>query len=93
MNTLTHKTLSALAIAGLLLGANGTAIAGETGQRAPTGVGHAIAAQGNAALEQIRMDLRQRIEQTLQPLTAVPTGFRPQGVADAPGTDPTERAA
>lgn len=88
MNTLTQKTLTTLAIAGLLMGMSGTAAADELGQRAATGVGQVIAAQGNAALEQIRRELQQRIEQTLQPLTP-----GPQGLADAPGPDPTERAA
>ena len=79
MTTNTYKMLPRLAAIGLLmLGFAGTATAGDLGQRVSTGVGQIIAAQGNAALEQIREDLRERIEQTLQPLTPAP-----RGVADA----------
>lgn len=89
MNTHIRKTLTALATAGLLLGLNSGAQAGEPlGQHVSAGVGQTIAAQGNAALEQIREDLRDHIEQTLQPLTP-----GPQGLADGREPDTAEHAA
>lgn len=70
MNKLSHKalkTLHVVAAAGLL-GLSSAASADEgLAQRVATGVGRVIAAQGNAALMQIREELGQTIEKTIQP--------------------------
>ncbi|HEY1078021.1 MAG TPA: hypothetical protein VGE51_15115 [Fontimonas sp.] len=72
MNHLTRKTLSTLAVLTALLG-TGVAHAEESlTQRVVTGVGQVIAAQGNAALTQIRVELGQTIEQALKPLLPTP---------------------
>ena len=88
MNKLVHPSLSALAAAALLLAVHGP-VAAEGDRHAATGVGPAIAAQGNAALEQIREDLRRGLEQSLQPLSVNPPA---QGLADAPNTEDTRAA-
>lgn len=63
---------SLLALA--LLGATGPAAAAEsTGTRAVAAVGHWIAAQGNAALRDIREDMRKRLSETLKPQLPAPT--------------------
>ncbi len=73
MNQLTRKTLSTLAVLTALVGFQGAAHADDSlTQRVVTGVGHVIAAQGNAALTQIRTELGQTIEQALKPLLPTP---------------------
>ena len=63
---------SLLALA--LLGATGPAAAAESaGTRAATAVGHWVAAQGNAALRDIRDDLRKRLADALKPQLPAPT--------------------
>ena len=74
---------SLLALA--LLGAAGPAAAGEpavTRASVSVAVGHWIAAQGNAALREIRDDLRKHLVENLKPQLPAPTA--------APST-PTKR--
>ena len=89
MNKLIRTSAAALAAFGLLMGMSTAAQAQEASdQRAMTGVGLVIAAQGNAALKEIRDELREQIEQTLQPLS-----LPAQGLADAPQVMAPEQAA
>lgn len=74
MNKLNNKTLKtprkalSVLLAASLLGLSNAASADEgLTQRVATGVGRVIAAQGNAALVQIREELGQTIEKTIQP--------------------------
>ena len=69
MNTLTRKSLSTFVLAAALMGVHAGAQAQDSiTQRMATGVGRVIAAQGNAALLQIRDELRERLEQDIEPL-------------------------
>ena len=69
MNNLTRKSLSTFALAAALMGVHAGAQAKDgITQRIATGVGRVIAAQGNAALLQIRDELRERLEQDIEPL-------------------------
>ena len=72
MNHLTRKTLSTLAVLTALLGTGAAQADDSLTQRVVTGVGQVIAAQGNAALTQIRVELGQTIEQALKPLLPTP---------------------
>jgi hypothetical protein len=64
----TRTVLSTLVLASTLLGFNAAAQADDgLGQRVATGVGRVIAAQGNAALVQIREELRETVENRLAP--------------------------
>lgn len=72
MNNLTRKTLSTLAVLTALLGTGAAQADDSLTQRVVTGVGQVIAAQGNAALTQIRVELGQTIEQALKPLLPAP---------------------
>lgn len=68
MNLL-KSTLLALALAG----ATGPAAAADgTGARIATTVGHWVASQGNAALREIRDDLRKRLPEALKPRLPAP---------------------
>ncbi|MDP9140964.1 MAG: hypothetical protein M3O62_09255 [Pseudomonadota bacterium] len=85
MNQLTRKTLSTAAILTALLGFQGAAHAQDSlTQRVVTGVGHVIAAQGNAALVQIRAELGETIEQALKPLLPTPDANVTAEASDAP---------
>ena len=88
----THmKTLHVLAATGLL-GLSSVASADEgLAQRVATGVGRVIAAQGNAALEQIREELGQTIEKTIQPW--LPTQDVQASNATQPAATPSATAA
>lgn len=73
MNQLTRKTLSTVAVLTALMGFQGAAHADDSlTQRVVTGVGQVIAAQGNAALAQIRSELGETIEQAIKPLLPAP---------------------
>lgn len=73
MNQLTRKTLSTVAVLTALMGFQGAAHANDSlTQRVVTGVGQAIAAQGNAALIQIRSELSDTIENALKPILPAP---------------------
>ncbi|MEW6168146.1 MAG: hypothetical protein AB1651_10675 [Pseudomonadota bacterium] len=68
----TRTVLSTLVLASALLGFNAAARADDgLGQRVATGVGRVIAAQGNAALQQIREELRETLEDRLAPYLPV----------------------
>lgn len=85
MNQLTRKTLSTAAILTALLGFQGAAHAQDSlTQRVVTGVGHVIAAQGNAALVQIRNELGETIEQALKPLLPAPDANVTAEASDSP---------
>ncbi len=69
MQTLPRKTLTTLALAAALLGSATAASAQEPlMQRLATGVGQIIAAQGNAALSDIRDELRDSFKRSVEPL-------------------------
>lgn len=70
MNPLTQKTLRTLVLGTALIGASVTAQADDNflTQRVATGVGRIIAAQGNAALNQIREELREVLNRSVEPL-------------------------
>jgi hypothetical protein len=76
MNHSNLLTSSLLALA--LLGAAAPAAANEyAGARAASAVGHWVAAQGNAAVREIRDDLRQRLSDSLKPRLPAPKGSAP----------------
>jgi len=80
---MTRKTLLQLIAAATLIGASTAASAAEpVGTRVVTGLGHWIAAQGNAALREIRDDLRKDLTDRLAPLV-------PSQPADAEPTSTT----
>jgi hypothetical protein len=69
MNHPNRNTLKAVLAATVLLGISATAHAEESlSHRVATGVGQVIAAQGNAALIQIREELQERLIYTMSPL-------------------------
>lgn len=73
MNMLKRNTLKAALAATALLGISATAQADDSlTHRVATGVGQVIAAQGNAALIQIREELQQRLIETVSPLLPSP---------------------
>ncbi|MFA5937915.1 MAG: hypothetical protein WC809_01055 [Sinimarinibacterium sp.] len=91
MNKLPRKSLSVL-VAASLLGFSSIASAdGSLSQRVATGVGRVIAAQGNAALDQIREELGQTIEKTIQPW--LPTQDVQASNAALPKATPSATAA
>lgn len=86
MNQLTRKTLSTVAILTALLGFQGAAHANDSlTQRVVTGVGQVIAAQGNAALVQIRSELGETIENALKPVLPAPETTDRNEVSTATG--------
>ncbi|HEX4870982.1 MAG TPA: hypothetical protein VFV27_01595 [Nevskiaceae bacterium] len=62
------STLALLSLASLSLMAPAAQADDGLAQRAATGVGYWIAAQGNAALREIQREFEQQLRQTLQPL-------------------------
>ncbi|HEX4896151.1 MAG TPA: hypothetical protein VFV11_07460 [Solimonas sp.] len=87
MNTqtlITRNTLRGLAVASLLAASFGAQASDSLAQRVATGVGRVIAAQGNAALIQIREDFRAQLPDALrETLEPVLPEARPAGQAAA----------
>lgn len=71
--------------AALLLGASFASQAADlSGARIATGVGQWIAAQGNAALEDIREDLQKDLADRLKPVLPAPGEIKAGAGADLP---------
>ncbi len=68
MNRTTRHLISSITVATLLACSLPAAAADNLGVRVATGVGRAIANQGNAALETIKDELKDSFMKTLKPL-------------------------
>ncbi|TJY60797.1 hypothetical protein E4T66_09015 [Sinimarinibacterium sp. CAU 1509] len=84
-----HRNILKTALAAVaLLGVSVSAQADESlTQRVATGVGQVIAAQGNAALMQIREELQQRLIETVSPLMPNPEQSGESAPVRLAGTD------
>ncbi len=62
------RQILSVAFMGLAFAATAANAADDVGGRVASGIGHWIAEQGNAALEELRDDLKRNLDQTLKPL-------------------------
>ncbi len=84
-----NKLLQGAAIAAVLMGISfGAQAQTSLSSRIATGVGQAIAAQGNAALTQIRDELRKSFEDAIEPL--LPEHDNGASAAATPDTETAE---